>query len=379
MIPAWCAVRRTFQSRFADALEQLGGPGVGEELGQLVRAKPGIPPAGCGARPKPRPTALAAASARPDTVPGAVRRWRGARGNCRRSGMQRPKTADLVVLYLRAPSPPRRSLRRFSPGADGASVTALQSPPHLLTTLFPAPAGGGRRVRPDMLWGSTSWRSSSRGRARTWSGGARTRTPGRVHPGTETGPSGFGAEFDPDRRPSLVSHRRRTPAGGCRRRRPPTAADAWSTPSPRPSSGARRRPRAAAWMPPSARTPAEPNSGALRRLDTGEDLGSSGFPGLARGARDRGQARPFRGGGPRRRPRHLPPATTARPRQRVRGGRPRRARPPRRRDRRAPLHGRGMRRSKGERAGPTSTPRSTATGCSSPSAAGRPKQEGERK
>ena len=32
-------------------------------------------------------------------------------------------------------------------GADGASATALQPPPHLLTTL-PAPAGGGRCVRP---------------------------------------------------------------------------------------------------------------------------------------------------------------------------------------------------------------------------------------
>ena len=30
-------------------------------------------------------------------------------------------------------------------GADGASATALQPPPHLFTTL-PAPAGGGRRV-----------------------------------------------------------------------------------------------------------------------------------------------------------------------------------------------------------------------------------------
>ena len=32
-------------------------------------------------------------------------------------------------------------------GADGASATALQPPPHLLTTL-PAPAGGGRRGSP---------------------------------------------------------------------------------------------------------------------------------------------------------------------------------------------------------------------------------------
>ena len=45
-----------------------------------------------------------------------------------------------------------------------------------------------------------------------------------------------------------------------------------------------------------------------------------------------------RGGRPGRRPRHLPSPSPARPRRRVRPGRPR-ARPPRRRDRGAPLHG----------------------------------------
>ena len=112
------------------------------------------------------------------------------------------------------------------------------------------PLGADGAIRPDMLWGSTSWRPSSRGRART---GPAERGPcPRASPIREPkrDPSGFGAEFDPDRRPSLVSHRRRTAAGGCRRRRPPTTADAWSTPSPRRSSGGRRRPRAAAWRPP---------------------------------------------------------------------------------------------------------------------------------
>ena len=59
---------------------------------------------------------------------------------------------------------------------------------------------------------------------------------------------------------------------------------------------------------------------------------------------DRRRPRPradtgVRGGGPGRRPRHLPPAAAPRPRRRVRPRRPR-ARPPRRRDRRTPLHGR---------------------------------------
>ena len=56
------------------------------------------------------------------------------------------------------------------------------------------------------------------------------------------------------------------------------------------------------------------------------------------GDRGRGQTRPFGGVGPGRRPRHLRPAAAPRPRRRVRPGRPR-ARPPRRGDRRAPLHG----------------------------------------
>ena len=51
-------------------------------------------------------------------------------------------TSERAVLWVFAPP--------LLAGADGASATALQPPPHLLTTL-PAPAGGGRRVRPDAL------------------------------------------------------------------------------------------------------------------------------------------------------------------------------------------------------------------------------------
>ena len=59
----------------------------------------------------------------------------------------------LVARGVPAPGPRRRPVeRRWATcrnvtGADGAYATALQPPPHLLTTL-PAPAGGGRRVRP---------------------------------------------------------------------------------------------------------------------------------------------------------------------------------------------------------------------------------------
>ena len=47
----------------------------------------------------------------------------------------------------------------------------------------------------------------------------------------------FGSRARSGRRPGLVSASTRTPSAGCRRRRPPTAADAWSTPS---SSGSCR-------------------------------------------------------------------------------------------------------------------------------------------
>ena len=50
----------------------------------------------------------------------------------------RPATCQLPV---------EAGLWSGSCGADGASATALQPPPHLLTTL-PAPAGGGRCVHP---------------------------------------------------------------------------------------------------------------------------------------------------------------------------------------------------------------------------------------
>ena len=56
---------------------------------------------------------------------------------------------------------------------------ALQPPPHLLTTL-PAPAGGGRCVRPDIAAGvgrEDELATIIAGTREDWSGGARTLTP----------------------------------------------------------------------------------------------------------------------------------------------------------------------------------------------------------
>ena len=61
-----------------------------------------------------------------------------------------PAHAAQALLPRTTPSPrlasPGRGLLR-RPGANGASAPALQPLPHLLTTL-PAPAQGGRCVRP---------------------------------------------------------------------------------------------------------------------------------------------------------------------------------------------------------------------------------------
>ena len=57
----------------------------------------------------------------------------------------RPITSTAAGTWLSRGRTARLPWR--SAGADGASATALQPPPHLLTTL-PAPTGGGRRVRP---------------------------------------------------------------------------------------------------------------------------------------------------------------------------------------------------------------------------------------
>ena len=66
-------------------------------------------------------------------------------------------------------------------GADGASATALQPPPHLLTTL-PAPAGGGRCVR-------HATAATADGGGGVGTGAARGR-PGRA---ARTGGGGHGA------------------------------------------------------------------------------------------------------------------------------------------------------------------------------------------
>ena len=86
-----------------------------------------------------------------------------------------------------------------------------------------------------------------------------------------------------------------------------------------------------------------------RRAEPGR--GTDG-PGPRRLPADRRRSRPgagaaVRGLRPRRGPRDLPAAAASRPRRRVRPGRPR-ARPPRRGDRRAPLHG-GDAAERGER------------------------------
>ena len=84
-----------------------------------------------------------------------------------------------------------------SRGADGASATAFQPPPHLLTTL-PAPAGGGRCV---CHGGSGAGRASvplqplgRRGHGRCAEDGGATapggRGPGRLLWRTELHPSG---------------------------------------------------------------------------------------------------------------------------------------------------------------------------------------------
>ena len=91
-------------------------------------------------------------------------------------------------------------------GADGASAMALQPPPHLLTTL-PAPAGGGRCVRPcrseraEVVRGEHPW--ALRRRLEPWLPGRRLQEvlPGlprrRAEPGRGTdGPGARGLPAD---------------------------------------------------------------------------------------------------------------------------------------------------------------------------------------
>ena len=65
-------------------------------------------------------------------------RWRANRG-----GVWKEWSHGYGGDGLRWVAAERAGRRVGMPGADGASATALQPPPHLLTTL-PAPAGGGR-------------------------------------------------------------------------------------------------------------------------------------------------------------------------------------------------------------------------------------------
>ena len=58
---------------------------------------------------------------------------------------QHLRRAEVPRVYAGCARPAARSTACPLAGADGASATALQPPPHLLTTL-PSPAGGGRCV-----------------------------------------------------------------------------------------------------------------------------------------------------------------------------------------------------------------------------------------
>jgi len=163
---------------------------------------------------------------------------------------------------------------------------------------------------------------------------------------------------------------RRHRSAGCGRRRPTAAATALATPSsPGWRRAARSSPGSTASRSGSGRTatrgpnPRErlPVTGSRSDRPRPSQAPHADRPPPRRGRprvlagyrrtagdRGRGQARPFGGGGPRGRPRHLPPAELARARPRVRASRPR-ARSPRRRDRGAPLHGRDA-AERGERA-----------------------------
>ena len=202
------------------------------------------------------------------------------------------------------------------------------------------------------------------GRREDWPGGTRILTP--LEPSRE--PNGqtlwFGAELDPDgdqvwfriAEEAIGRMPEKTPAdrGPVPSRRPHRldhagpAARAWHQPLRGPGLGGRRhlaelheQGRAPSSASPAvaaarfrARLAGEPSPAGER---TARVL--AGYRRTAVRARP-GSGAPLRGGGPGRRPRHLPPTAASRPRRRVRLGR-RRARPARRGARGAPLQWRG--------------------------------------
>ena len=232
--------------------------------------------------------------------------------------------------------------------------------------------GGGRCVRPDMLQGSAVMTSGElaiviAGTHEDWSGGARTLTRARVQP---NGTLSFGAELEPDgdhvwfrteenavgRMPAATPADRGrrlvdalTWSGSRRNRQLEPGINRFEGPDLR---GRRRV----------ARTPGVVKMGSLagdpRPAGERTTRVLAGYRRTA-GNRGRGQARPFGAADLAADPRHMPAATTSRPRQRVRGLSP------------GSSSRSGDAPEGGERAGPTSTTRSTAAGCSSPSAAGR--------
>ena len=108
-------------------------------------------------------------------------------------------------------------------GADGASATALQPPPHLLTTL-PAPAGGGRCEAPDGQRLAGAYFRDRLARPASGGGSGPSAAPLSSPPAT-----GGGAESD-----EVTLERGRLDAG--ERGAPPHGRDAAGDPRPAPSS-----------------------------------------------------------------------------------------------------------------------------------------------
>ena len=193
-------------------------------------------------------------------------------------------------------------------------------------------AGGGRRVRPDMLQGSAVMTSGElaiviAGTREDWSGGARTLTP-RESSREPNGTLWFGVSSIRTGDQSLVSSTR-TPSAGCRRRRTGDRG--------RRLVDAVHQPEHPPGLTP-GRSAASTSSSTAPPL---EERHPRHLPSPSSTTTTRGNGRP----------RDLAAvlATCHRPRRRGSGSEPEAVAlvergPPRRRDRRAPPHGRGMRR-----------------------------------
>ena len=124
------------------------------------------------------------------------------RGSTRWRPRRRPSSRDRTLGPVRGFLRPA-GLVGAGAGADGASATALQPPPHLLTTL-PAPAGGGRcgspgrglRGAPDQGTGETRRSGCRPGVRRGRSGAADLAAVLATQPATGRAARGRGVESE---------------------------------------------------------------------------------------------------------------------------------------------------------------------------------------